>query len=152
MLSSPRIAVDARAAAEAEHRIRMGLEQNVRYFAHHPGEIAHRLVELDTEWSLERALEAKGAALAFIGTALGLTRSRLWFVLPAAVSVFLFQHAARGWCGPATMLRRFGLRTAREIETERLALKYLRGDFVGRPGDPDPAGPEGGRALRAAQS
>ena len=42
--------------------------------------------------------------------------------LPAA-------NALRGWCPPVPVLRRFGVRTGREIEQERYALKILRGDF-----------------------
>ena len=46
---------------------------------------------------------------------------------------FLFQHAIQGWCPPVPVLRRFGVRTAAEIEEERYALKLLRGDFSGLP-------------------
>jgi hypothetical protein len=51
------------------------------------------------------------------------------FMLPVLVTGFLFQHATQGWCPPVPILRRLGYRTAREIETERIALKALRGDF-----------------------
>jgi len=54
---------------------------------------------------------------------------RRWLVLPALVTAFLFQHAMQGWCPPLPLLRSFGFRTAREIDTERYALKALRGDF-----------------------
>jgi hypothetical protein len=47
------------------------------------------------------------------------------------------------------ILRRFGVRTAREIEDERTALKALRGDFATLvPDDADPAA----RAERALQA
>jgi len=45
------------------------------------------------------------------------------------VAAFLFQHAVQGWCPPIPVLRRLGVRTSREIELERIALKALRGDF-----------------------
>ena len=51
-------------------------------------------------------------------------------LLPALVTTFLFQHAVQGWCPPIPLLRRLGIRTSREIEIERVALKILRGDFV----------------------
>ena len=60
---------------------------------------------------------------------LGITVSKKWFVLPAAVAGFLLQHAVQGWCPPLPILRRMGFRTASEIDYERYALKALRGDF-----------------------
>src|SRR5690606_16646712 len=99
------------------------------YFAEHPEEIDRRLKELDREWDIERALEANAAALAFTGILLGARTDRRWFLLPAAVTAFLFQHAVQGWCPPLPILRRFGFRTASEINKERYALKVLKGDF-----------------------
>ena len=52
-----------------------------------------------------------------------------WFLLPAAVSGFLLQHAVQGWCPPIPVLRRLGFRTSFEIEQERQALKLIRGDY-----------------------
>jgi hypothetical protein len=57
-----------------------------------------------------------------------LGRSR-WFLLPAAASGFLLQHAVQGWCPPIPVLRRLGFRTSFEIDQERQALKLLRGDY-----------------------
>jgi hypothetical protein len=56
-------------------------------------------------------------------------------VLSGAVLGFLLQHATQGWCPPVSVLRRRGVRTRREIEAERYALKALRGDFSGLPPD-----------------
>jgi hypothetical protein len=42
---------------------------------------------------------------------------------------FFAQHALQGWCPPLPILRRHGVRAAREIERERYAIKALRGDF-----------------------
>jgi len=42
---------------------------------------------------------------------------------------FFFQHATQGWCPPIPVFRRMGVRTRREINRERYALKALRGDF-----------------------
>ncbi len=50
-------------------------------------------------------------------------------VLPIVVAGFLLQHAVSGWCPPVPLLRRAGVRTTREINQERFALKALRGDF-----------------------
>jgi len=43
---------------------------------------------------------------------------------------FCLQHALQGWCPPLTLFRRLGIRTQREIDDERTALKALRGDFA----------------------
>jgi len=39
------------------------------------------------------------------------------------VTAFLLQHAIQGWCPPIPILRRFGFRTADEINRERYALR-----------------------------
>ena len=102
----------------------------MRHFAEHPAGIERRLRELDAEWDIERAIEANASALAFTGIALGGTVDKRWLALSALVTGFLFQHAVQGWCPPVPVLRRFGYRTAYEIEQERQALKALRGDFA----------------------
>jgi hypothetical protein len=125
-------------ADEINRRIERETNERVRFFAANPAGIERRLRELDAEWDIERLLEANAATLAFAGTALAATVHKRWLALPALVTAFLFQHAVQGWCPPIPILRRMGYRTPREIETERLALKALRGDFgpVG-PGDAD---------------
>jgi hypothetical protein len=111
-------------------RIRRQIEVNVHYYALHPEQIEQRLQELDREWDIERVLEANAATLALGGTLLGLLRHRAFLVLPLAVTAFLLQHALQGWCPPVPLLRKRGVRTAAEIESERAALKALRGDFA----------------------
>lgn len=111
-------------------RIRRQIEVNVHYYALHPEQIEQRLRELDHEWDIERVLEANAATLALTGTALGLLRHRAFLLLPLAVTGFLLQHALQGWCPPVMFFRRRGVRTASEIESERAALKALRGDFA----------------------
>jgi hypothetical protein len=101
----------------------------VRYYAAHPERIEERLDELDHEWDIERTLEANASTLAFTGVVLGATVDKRWLALPALVTAFLFQHAVEGWCPPLPVLRKLGYRTMREIDTERYALKALRGDF-----------------------
>jgi hypothetical protein len=110
---------------EIERRI----ERSVFHHAEHPEEIEARLAALDAEWDIERLLEANAASLALTGVLLGAFVDRRFLVLPAAVTAFLLQHALQGWCPPVPLLRRYGVRTASEIERERTALKALRGDF-----------------------
>ncbi|MGD9726780.1 MAG: hypothetical protein AB7G68_11590 [Nitrospiraceae bacterium] len=110
--------------------IRRRTEQSIHYYA---GEgralLDDRLVELEYEWDMERVLEANAAGASLIGVGLGRLAGRRWFILPGIVAVFLLQHAVQGWCPPVELFRRLGFRTASEIETERYALKIIRGDF-----------------------
>ena len=76
-------------------------------------------------------LETNASVLAFSGLAFAIARDRRWLVVPAIVLPFLFQHAVQGWCPPLPLLRRLGVRTRREIDREKYALKALRGDFRG---------------------
>jgi hypothetical protein len=127
-------------------------DERVRYFAHHPDQIAERLQELDEEWDIERMIEANAATLALAGVALSVTSDRRWLLLPALVTGFLLQHATQGWCPPVPVLRRLGYRTSREIETERAALKALRGDFGGVDNDIGDSEALAIRALAAARA
>lgn len=116
-------------ADEINREIRREMERSVRYHADHPERIDQRLDELDEEWDVERILEANASTLAFAGIVLGVAVDRRFLALPALVTAFLLQHALQGWCPPLPILRRMGARTMREIDTERFALKALRGDF-----------------------
>jgi hypothetical protein len=96
-------------------------------------ELQARLEELDREWDIERVLQANASVLVSLGVALGYAVDRRFLVLPAAVLAFFGQHALQGWCPPVPLFRRRDVRTMREIERERHAIKALRGDFDGVP-------------------
>ena len=98
---------------------------------------------------IERILETSAASITLGSFVLGITRSRLWFILPVAVAGFLLNHAVRGWCPPVPLLRAKGFRTRYEIEQERYALKILRGDFDDALKSTAP-GPRDGAAVLAA--
>ncbi|MGN6555346.1 MAG: hypothetical protein ACTHLW_16690 [Verrucomicrobiota bacterium] len=122
--------VRANTKTEINEELDRELEQRLRFYAVQPRAVlSDRIEELDREWDIERALETNAAAVGLAGVLLGMTASRKWFVLPAIVSGFLFQHALQGWCPPLPLFRRMGVRTRIEIEQERYALKLLRGDF-----------------------
>ena len=111
-------------------KIRKETEENVaRISAQGPGAIDERLEELDREWDIDRALEAKMASVILLGAALGVLHDRRFLAVPAIASGFLLLYAVQGWCPPLPLLRRAGFRTAAEIDYERYALKALRGDF-----------------------
>lgn len=92
-------------------------------------QLTRRIEELDREWDIERVLELNASILAFSGLCLSLTRNRRWLLLPGLVLPFLFQHAVQGWCPPLPLLRRLGVRSRKEIDREKYALKAIRGDF-----------------------
>jgi hypothetical protein len=105
------------------------LERIERYAGKPAAEISDRIRQLEDEWDIERVLELNASSLAFLGTALGVTVSKKWLLLPGTVLPFLFQHAVQGWCPPVALFRRMGVRTQKEIELEKYTLKVLRGDF-----------------------
>jgi hypothetical protein len=109
--------------------------------------LSRRLEELDSEWDMERVLETNASALALGGVLLGLFVNRKFFIIPCFVLPFLLQHALQGWCPPVPMFRSRGVRTRKEIDTEKFAVKALRGDFAGVEASPDP-----NRRARAAWS
>ena len=116
-----------------------------RYVGADPFFIDERLRELEREWDVERALEAKAATLTLAGIALGLTVDRRFFALPAIAAAFLLQQAFRGWSPPVPLFRTLGIRTAKEIQDEIIALRILRGDFLERIETPE-------RALASARA
>jgi hypothetical protein len=69
---------------------------------------------------------------------LGAFVSPRFLMLPGAVFGFFLQHAVQGWCPPLPVFRRIGVRTRREINREKYALKALRGDFDDLPADRQP--------------
>jgi hypothetical protein len=122
-VSSPD-AMNSKIDAEIDARIR-------EYAGKSTEDLTRRIEELDGERDIEQWLEMNASALAFTGLALGMTVSRKWLVLPALVLPFLFQHAVQGWCPPVPIMRSMGVRTRKEIDVEKFALKALRGDFDG---------------------
>ena len=104
------------------------IEVSIDFYGHHPELIEERLRELDEEWDIERVLELNASLVAMGGLTLGLFW-RKWNLLPMFVAGFLALHAVQGWCPPLPILRRLGVRTTREINLERYALKAIRGDF-----------------------
>ena len=123
-------------------------EGNVRRYATDRRLIETRLKDLDREWDIERALEANAAVVSLMGLALGRFVDRRWYFLPALVATFLLQHALQGWCPPVGLFRRFTMRTQREIDEERYALKLMRGDFTAVQTDTENAVPGAMQAIR----
>lgn len=95
--------------------------------------ILRRLAKLDYEWDIDRALMVNFALAGGASLSAGLlrytqtpwyTRRRKGFLyLFGAQLGFLLLHGVVGWCPPASLLRRLGFRTQREIEAERRDLR-----------------------------
>jgi len=117
-------------SASANQRIDRQIADTVaRYATQSEGALTVRIDELDREWDVERTLESHAATAALFGLALGATAGRRWLALSGGVLGFLLLHGVQGWCPPLPLLRRLGVRTRAEIDRERFALKFLRGDF-----------------------
>ena len=129
--------VRANTDPEVNQKIDSTIEERIRFYATQPREtISKRIEELEQEWDIERFLETNAAGIALGGVVFGLV-SKKWLLLSATVLGFLLQHAIQGWCPPIPLLRKFGIRTRREIDREKYALKILRGDFQAMPQDPE---------------
>ena len=96
-------------------------------------------------------METNAAAIALTGTLLGLFVDKRFLAVPLVVSTFLLQHAVQGWCPPLPFFRRRGVRTMREIDEERYALKALRGDFGPIGPGPNTRDSRGSHALQASR-
>jgi hypothetical protein len=94
-------------------------------------DIARRLDELDREWDTDRVIELEAAATGVAGLALGLLARPVFLAVPGFVAASVLLHALTSVYPLLPILRRAGIRTAREIARERYALKALRGDFAG---------------------
>jgi hypothetical protein len=94
--------------------------------------MVRRIADLDHEWDVDRAMMVNFAVLGGVTFGAGLYRfaTSRWprkrpkglLVFFSAQLLFLLEHGLTGWCPPASMFRRLGFRTAREIEAERRAL------------------------------
>jgi hypothetical protein len=109
-----------------DRQTRNCLEQHA---AHDREAIGRHIELLEREWDVERYLQMNAGLVSLSGIVLGAFVNRRFLVLPAAVFGFFFQHAAQGWCPPLPVFRKMGVRTRREINKEKYALKALRGDF-----------------------
>jgi hypothetical protein len=117
-------------APAVNQRIEQEMRDRIMLYANKsPEEISRRIGELEQEWDIERRLECNASALAFGGMALSFFGGKKWLLLPTLVLPMLFYHAVNGWCPPVPLLRRFGVRSQREIDAEIYALRLLRGDF-----------------------
>jgi hypothetical protein len=93
-----------------------------------PEEISREIDKLENEWDIERVLELSAAGFSILGLIAG-RRSSRWLFFSGMIASFLAQQSIQRWSPPLPLLRSFGLRTRKEIEKEKYALKAIRGDF-----------------------
>jgi hypothetical protein len=125
MISTPAERVSSNTAPTVNAWIANNTEQKMREVAAAgPRAIQRRLRELDEEWDIERYVETLAPSLTLLGLTLGITRDRRWLLVPFVIQSFFLQHALQGWCPPIPVLRRLGVRTMQEIESERCSLKH----------------------------
>ena len=93
-------------------------------------EVTARINEVEKEWDIERYLGVNMSTLALAGlAAAAFKKKKSWNLFPAVILGFFFQHSVQGWCPPLPILRKLKIRTRKEIEEEKYALKFIRGDF-----------------------
>ena len=100
-----------------------------KYSRKSPAEIGARINELDREWDIERVVETAAGTFALSGLIMSGLKSRKWLLVSAGSLGMLLQHSITRRSMPLKALRAFGVRTRREIEAEKYALRMVRGDF-----------------------
>jgi len=92
--------------------------------------MTYQMERLEREWDTDRMIEAEASMTGLAGLALSVLVDRRFIAVPAVVGTAVFVHALTGWYPLLPIMRRLGIRSAREIARERYALKALRGDFA----------------------
>lgn len=110
--------IDEKTRSTIRHHYNLGYES-----------ITRRLVELDREWPVDLALMTGAGFFVWLGLILGAKVNRRFYGISGVAGAILLVFAFIGWVPPVLILRGFGIRTRGEINTERIALKALRGDF-----------------------
>jgi Protein of unknown function (DUF2892) len=123
------IRVEQSTCSKVNRLIQEKTRLSIRRAAATPSGIDRRLLELDREWDIERALQTNFGVVTLAGVTLGALAAAPWFIFAGIAGAFMAEHALKGWCPPVPVFRRLGFRTAREINHERYALKALRGEL-----------------------
>ncbi len=92
-------------------------------------DVSRRLHQLKREWDTDRFIEVEAGSLVLLGSLLAFSRGKKFALLPGLVSGMLLLHAFSRWYPWKPVLRRFGVRSQRDIAIEEYALKAVRGDF-----------------------
>lgn len=116
---------------DVNEMIRNNTLENLSYMEDaEEAELTRRIQKLNSEWDMERFVEAKAAVCVMGCSLFGMGRHKFWSTMTLIAGTFLLQHALLGWCPSAPIMRKVGVRTAEEINQEKLVLKMLRKDFA----------------------
>jgi hypothetical protein len=94
-----------------------------------PQAVSDRLQALEDEPDLETVATLAMAGTGILALVFGLLGSRLWRLLAWIALPLIFAHARGRLSAPGEFLKMLGLRSRKEIQEEKYALKALRGDF-----------------------
>lgn len=147
-------AVRSHATKEVNQRIDERVERCVRHMAQQERpEISRYLQKLEREWDIHRAVMVAGSAVAVVGLWLARRDGGRWRILGGLAAGLMLQHGLVGFGPLAELVRAVGgVRTRREIDLEKFALKALRGDFERIPRNDGGPLARANAALVAAQS
>ena len=112
-----------------DRRVEAAIGAQLRYCAGNRRRLARRLRELEEERDLESVLESRASLVESLGFMAGAVVNRRLPSVPVSWTASLVRLAATSWLPMETLLRRMGLRTSREIEIERMALRLMLGDL-----------------------
>ncbi|AKQ67708.1 hypothetical protein A176_004620 [Myxococcus hansupus] len=145
--------VRAHAPLVVNRRIDEHVERCVRYMAEKGdrAEMSRYLERLEREWDVHRAVAVTTSALGLLGLLLGRRDGGRWRGLSTAAGALMLQHGLSGFSPLSELFRALGVRTRREIDLEKFAIKALRGDFERIPNEGGPMA-RANAALVAAQS
>jgi hypothetical protein len=145
-------AVRTHTADGVNRRIDERVEACVRHMAEQDRPaVTQYLDKLEREWDLNRVVTVTASAVTVLGLVLGAKGGRGWRVMSGVAAGLLLQHGLLGFGPVAELVRLLGVRTRKEIDLEKFALKALRGDFERIPHDGGPLA-RANAALVAAQS
>lgn len=146
-------AVRTHAPQGVNRRIDEQVEQCVRHMAEQGDRaaITRYLETLEREWDLNRVVTVAASAVTVLGLVLAARDGKGWRVLSGVAAGLLLQHGIFGYGPLAELLRTLGVRSRREMDLEKFALKALRGDFERIPHEGGPLA-RANAALVAAQS
>jgi hypothetical protein len=114
--------------------------------------VSDRLLALEDEPDQETVATLAIAGSGILALAFGLLGSRLWRLLAWMALPLIFAHARGSLSAPCEFLKTLGLRSRKEIQEEKFALKALRGDFRDLGGDPAEGKTDPASALEAVRA
>ncbi|PTL80535.1 hypothetical protein [Vitiosangium sp. GDMCC 1.1324] len=113
--------------------------------------ITRYLEKLESEWDLNRVVTVAMSSVSVLGLLLSEKAGRGWRRVSGVAAGMLLLHGLLGFSPMAELIRAMGVRTRREMDLEKFALKALRGDFERIPHEGGPLA-RANAALVAAQS